>query len=314
MTAIQTASINAASLADITAMRASLNAAIFGGQVMAYPTTLDFRITDDEWADTPGLYSIDRATFDMEFGFQTIAYKFNSTTYNGWLMLYHEAHGRDFACEASKPIIGQLLMAGFDVVAMNMPLLGRNSKPVVDLPKHGPTKIISHNSVALVTPTYGNGLRFFLEPAMATVTWLADHYGGHFAMMGLSGGGWTTTMVAALDAKVRYSFQVAGSLPLNIRLLRDVGDWEQTLPGIKEIASYEDLYVLGAVGGDRRRQLQMLTLHDECCFANDGETYRYAVRERALQLGGDWDFWLDDSHTDHAISPAAMTKLFTYFE
>ena len=36
-------------------------------------------------------------------------------------------------------------------------------------------------------------------------------------MAGLSGGGWTTTLYAAIDPSIRYSFPVAGTIPLYLR-------------------------------------------------------------------------------------------------
>lgn len=35
--------------------------------------------------------------------------------------------------------------------------------------------------------------------------------------MGKSGGGWTTTVSAALDPRIRVSFPIAGSIPLNFQ-------------------------------------------------------------------------------------------------
>jgi PhoPQ-activated pathogenicity-related protein len=123
-------------------------------------------------------------------------------------------------------------------------------------------------------------------------------------MMGLSGGGWTTTLAAALDERIEASFPVAGSLPLNIRTGESVGDWEQMLPGISHLVSYEDLYVMATSSG--RRQMQVLNLHDPCCFASDGAAYRDEV---SAATGGQWSLFVDEQQRTHDISPQAMEKI-----
>ena len=37
-------------------------------------------------------------------------------------------------------------------------------------------------------------------------------------MVGLSGGGWTTNLIAALDDRIKYSFNVAGPFPYTTEL------------------------------------------------------------------------------------------------
>ena len=49
-------------------------------------------------------------------------------------------------------------------------------------------------------------------------------------MVGLSGGGWTTNLLSAIDDRIRYSFSVAGSMPIYYRLEASMGDIEQFLP------------------------------------------------------------------------------------
>jgi hypothetical protein len=105
------------------------------------------------------------------------------------------------------------------------------------------------------------------------------------AMVGLSGGGWTTTVYSAIDTRISKSYPVAGSLPFSLRYQGRVGDWEQTDPGLYSIAGYLDLYVLGA-SGPARSQLQVLNTRDPCCFAGTGSSiYEDAVQQRVRALG-----------------------------
>jgi len=81
-------------------------------------------------------------------------------------------------------------------------------------------------------------------------------------MIGISGGGWTTVLSAALDPRIDLSVSVAGSIPLSMRTSEaDVGDWEQFEPGLYRLAGYPDLYLLGASGAGRRA-LQVHGEHD----------------------------------------------------
>ena len=58
--------------------------------------------------------------------------------------------------------------------------------------------------------------RFFVEPVILTINYAKQVLGyKRVVMMGLSGGGWTTTMAAALDPRIELSIPVAGSIPCN---------------------------------------------------------------------------------------------------
>ena len=74
---------------------------------------------------------------------------------------------------------------------------------------------------------------YFIEPVVLSINHaLALGYDPHrIYLMGKSGGGWTTTLAAAVDPRITVSFPIAGSVPLDIKVGRwrahDVGDYEQ---------------------------------------------------------------------------------------
>src|ERR1700743_1552081 len=84
-------------------------------------------------------------------------------------------------------------------------------------------------------------------------------------MEGLSGGGWTTTLVSAIDPRIEQSYAVAGSLPTKYRLGGDIGDWEQTHRDLLDIVDYSDLYLMGSAERNRKTHL-IYNLDDGCCF------------------------------------------------
>ena len=125
-------------------------------------------------------------------------------------------------------------------------------------------------------------------------------------MVGLSGGGWTTVVYAAIDPRIQRSYPIAGSVPEHLRgvVPKSQGDFEQTLPGLA--VGYLDLYVMATSGG--REQIQLFNRQDPCCFSGDlPYTYRDVVRREAVALGG----WFDvvvSQHDAHDLSPT-MARL-----
>lgn len=141
-------------------------------------------------------------------------------------------------------------------------------------------------------------------------------------MVGLSGGGWTTNILAAIDERIKYSFSVAGSMPIYYRSDLSMGDIEQYLPELyRDIAGYPDLYVLGAYGKGRK-QVQILNRNDNCCFGqkqhdpdrnyeNDLRTFEKSVKEKLTVLGAEGRYYLviDETAPKHQISAFTLNEV-----
>jgi hypothetical protein len=131
-------------------------------------------------------------------------------------------------------------------------------------------------------------------------------------MIGISGGGWTTTLYSALDIRVKYSYPVASSTPLYIAFnsSRDYGHHETTKPELYRIANYLELYILGSFGVGRRR-LQVVNKYDACCHGGiKYKTYKDVVKNVVSQLGkGSYDLLLDETHKEHKISEYTLQKI-----
>ena len=72
--------------------------------------------------------------------------------------------------------------------------------------------------------------RLFIEPTVQAINYFqsANPAMKDVSMIGMSGGGWTTTMAAAIDTRIKLSIPVAGSAPLYVQnKIGSVGDWEQ---------------------------------------------------------------------------------------
>src|SRR5262249_52789124 len=146
------------------------------------------------------------------------------------------------------------LQEGYTVLASWMPFLGENAFQdpfqigdcTID-PMQG-----NHDEFACAESDKFSPLTYFMEPIATGLNYaLSQASFTDVVMVGLSGGGWTTTMYAALDPRVRVSVPVAGTLPLFLRTTPydpDIGDWEQSGSAIYGLIDYLDLYVLGAYG------------------------------------------------------------------
>jgi hypothetical protein len=87
------------------------------------------------------------------------------------------------------------------------------------------------------------------------------------AVTGLSGGGWQTIFISALDTRVKLTDPVAGysSFRTRVRYFADLGDSEQTPCDLATVADYAQLTAMMAP----RPTLLTFNLKDNCCFASD---------------------------------------------
>ena len=129
--------------------------------------------------------------------------------------------------------------------------------------------------------------RFFLEPVALTINYAHRLGYKRVVMMGKSGGGWTTTLYAAIDARVAASFPIAGSIPLEFHHIswdfeqkpraEDRGWYLTQLPR----GDYERLYALAALEPGRF-SLQVLHQDDPCCFYGRDRHLRIAGYDRRV--------------------------------
>lgn len=85
------------------------------------------------------------------------------------------------------------------------------------------------------------------------------------AVAGLSGGGWQTILLSALDPRVTLSNPVAGysGLVTRVHHISDLGDSEQTPVDMATVADYTHLTAMRAP----RPTLLTFNAKDDCCFA-----------------------------------------------
>ena len=273
------------------------------------PASVQTNIEDSRYARlfNGNLKQIDKITVEMEKGLNSIAFHFIPKKCNDKLIIYHQGHRGDFVLGIDT--IEACLEKGYAVMAFSMPLLGMNNKPVVYHERFGRFLFTRHHHLTLLE----NPLQYFMEPMAVGLNYAARFNYKAVYMTGISGGGWTTTLYAAIDTRIRRSYPVAGSLPIYLRSNsgRDWGDYEQTVGDLYRTTNYLELYVMGAYGKGRS-QIQLLNQYDACCFAGiTNRTYEKIVAEKVANLGkGRFRLFLDSSHKEHKISEPVLAVIF----
>lgn len=264
------------------------------------------------------LRRVDELRMDLAPGLQGLAYHFIPGRPNKELVVLHQGHACSLNDDPSPADVGYgmqrtiaaLLEAGYGVLGVFMP-------------RQRPGECVGQHAALFQIATIGSPMRFFLEPTAISLNYLKtrsreDHFPEYRAyhMIGLSGGGWTTTVYAAIDPAIRCSLSVAGTSPLYLRTKGSVGDREQYEASFYRLAGYPDLYVLGAQGEDRR-QVQVVVRRDPCCFGEaqhdfegTGMSYADSLRgyeERVAAAlrecgGGSFRVAIDEVAPGHMIS------------
>ena len=279
------------------------------------PATIIHNYQDSRYEDIRSIYRIDKISIMMEFGLESITYHFIPKIPNNKIIMYHQGHRGDFI--KGKEQIRQFLDRGYAVMGFSMPLLGLNNQPTITVPRIGKLKITTHDHMKFLFPKKGHPIQYFIEPVVVALNYLEKNYNYSLvSMIGISGGGWTTTLAAAADIRINCSFPVAGTYPIYLRSNEpNWGDFEQTNPDLYKRVNYLELYILGSFGKNRK-QIQVINQYDPCCFSGlKWNTYKDIVRSRINQLGlGEFDLFLDDTHYRHAISGTTMTQVFHEME
>lgn len=287
---------------DIAEKRRELTAFIWGSAglpLASRPTSVTEGHFDARFADLPNLQRIDRIQVEMDYKIQSTLYQFHPQRANNRLVIYHQGHRGGFIL--GHDTIACLLENGYSVMALAMPLLGMNNQPTVRLPRVGPLHLKKHDHLKFLE----RPIRFFIEPVVIAINHSVQNYDYELiSMVGISGGGWTTTITAAVDTRITRSYPVAGSYPLCLRSKgKEWGDFEQTMPELYAVANYLELYIMGA-HGPGRTQLQILNRFDPLCFAaGKHELYEERVTSTVRSIGtGRFSVYVDETTREHVIS------------
>jgi len=300
---------------DVEAVRDRLRELVFGTTELPRdlrPDAIEMDIDAPEYANLTGLRSIDHLTLTQPHGIDSNMYYFHAAEPNRRLVIYHQGHGGDFIL--GKSTITGLVAAGYDVVALAMPLVGPNRRPVAHVDGVGTLYIKNHEWMRFLDRPLG----YFMRPILAAIQHAHDTKPYRdVSLVGLSGGGWSITLYAALDPRMAHTYQAGGTMPFFLRsgvpeeYGGHVGDFEQNYPPLVKTANYLELYVLGSAGPGRK-QVQIINQFDR--FAAHGIKYQLyephvAARVESLGMGGQFEVFLDGENREHSISEAALEHI-----
>jgi len=309
------------SRSDVTRTRERLIRFIWGTKRL--PDTRPAHVTrgvPSPMAGVENLERVDALQITMECGQQTVTYHFIPQQPNRRLVIVHQGHVCELDNYGVGDLIRDLLREGYSVLGAYMPQCRPGDCDGSCTARH-------NSMFTSLVPAAGSPMKFFLEPITVSLNYLesrhrADDFPRYtvFHMAGLSGGGWTTTVYAAIDPRIKLSFPVAGTIPLYLRSGGSMGDTEQTLPAFYGIAGYPDLYALSSFGRGRG-QVQILNRKDDCCFGEAQHRapptydeairgYEKTVREKLRELkSGTFRVEIDEVAPRHLISTNASRNV-----
>jgi len=275
------------------------------------PDLVEKNITDERFNDLQNLERIDRISIIMKYDVNSIVYLFHPEKSNNQLIVYHQGHSGGFI--NGKETIGKFLNSGYTVAAFSMPLTGMNNQPDIEIDNVGTIRIVKHDQFSMLEEKNFSTMYYFLNPIHVTLNYIDENYNlENYHMVGISGGGWTTTVYSAIDSRISKSFSVAGSIPLPLRVEKDnVGDYEQFNIEFYKIVNYPELYVMSSYG-ENREFIQIFNKFDSCCFSGTpNEKYENEVQNHILNLGnGKFQVIIDETHNEHKISDYALERIF----
>tara|TARA_Y100000996_G_scaffold415533_1_gene410889 strand:+ start:4081 stop:5199 length:1119 start_codon:yes stop_codon:yes gene_type:complete len=274
------------------------------------PNSVQNDFEDSRFDNLENLKKIEKLEIIMKHEIKSYPYIFFPEQSNGNLILFHQGHSGGFI--NSKSTIQSFLNSGFTVAAFSMPLIGMNNQPLVEIEHLGHVKIFKHDQLILLETEDFTSMNYFFTPVNTTLNYLEKNYSfEEFHMIGISGGGWVTTVYPAIDTRITKSFSVAGSLPLSLRIISDdVGDFEQYNPNFYSISNYFELYVMSSFG-ENREFTQIFNKYDPCCFAGEiSKIYHDQMNEYVSNLSsGSFKIIIDDSHSEHKISDKMISLI-----
>ena len=267
------------------------------------PTIIEENILDERFTNLDNLKQIDKFSIEMKYGINSIVYLFHAEETNDELIIYHQGHNGGFVNGIYT--INYFLDNGYSVLAFSMPLVGMNNQPIFNMEHLGPLKFSKHNQFELLESENFSPISYFLTPITHSLNYLdKNYYFTDYYMIGISGGGWTSTIYPAIDTRISKSFAVSGSLPLFLSSnSQNIGDYEQLDPNLYETANFLELYIMSSYG-QNREFVQVFNKYDPCCFSGTlFHVYENNVKDILHKLNsGTFDIILDDTHKEHKIS------------
>ncbi len=239
-----------------------------------------------------------------------ITFLMPSSPIAGRFAIYHEGHGSR-ALDVAKETINWLLDRGWQVVTMDMPLSGANTDDMQ-------AGLMNHYDFDSLDNGIDDPVALFLLPVKAVVDHIVSRQTGQglqtVMMIGRSGGGWTTYVYAALDARIAIAVSIAGGTPMSQRLANspyDLGDYEQFASHLYDVVPHEDMMTSAGT----RAAFYVFNENDPCCFrVRQNEPLVSYLQAASVQLNKPLGVFIDTANPEHSISASGLIALETFLE
>jgi hypothetical protein len=228
----------------------------------------------------------------------------------GRVAIYIEGHAGP-TVRFGATTIDRLLERGWQVIAMDMPLIGVNAEDRSET-------FSQHDAFARWPSDEFSPVALFLQPLKAIVDQIyrEDSSSSQRAVMliGKSGGGWTTYMYGALDERIHYVVGIAGGMPMS-QWAREQptrpADYEQIDPLIFESVLYEDIMPIAGSRG----AFYVYNENDPCCFRlHPDEPFVRYLKDASVELNKPIGVYVDRETTTHSFSTDAFAELHRFVE
>ena len=201
---------------------------------------------------------------------------------NRCLLIYHQGHaGSPYSFLYFEQLKTHIFAQGCDVLALSMIGRGFNQGPVsfpanvngelIHLDAKEASKHESYASYRDPKHPLLSSLSLFLTGNHAIIRHVSQRY-TEVKMVGISGGGWQTTLTSALFTGIDESYSFAGTLPLSFRTeQKNKGDFEQVGASLWKQYDYWHFYWLATYDSNQeqtRTHHQLFNANDTCCFSN----------------------------------------------
>lgn len=261
------------------------------------------------------LLQVDKLIIERANGFDHNIYHLIPTTRNNKLMICSYGHGDAYDINGVPLGLEYWVTRGYDVITAHQVARGENDSPLSHL-----VEWQRHDSLQHYESESFNPISMFADFYIRAINHLDSAYNyDNIYMCGISGGGYQTVLVGAIDARIEKTFEIAGTYPIFVRqdsktLPGTVGDYEQGASATRSTAfvrdffadkvGYLDMYMLCGLD---REHWQLLNRTDDCCF--EGVYWKLYVPEvkRRFQIlsSGSFTFYQYEAGT-HTITTEVL--------
>ena len=226
------------------------------------------------------------------------------------LLIVHAGHGANpFEGDMIKLALG----AGYDVIAMTMPMVDWNRMGRVKVKTWDGNGLllspVEHSAFQMIDTGDQHYIGFFISPVLASIDQaLVSKQYRSVSMIGLSGGGWTTAISAAADDRIKVAVSIAGTLPFFARQqTKDLVDAEQLDSAFYRRFPWPTLYQMASTP-KADRQFSLVFNSDDPSAFDESSAQLLVEYKRHGAANFNYEIYIEKNEK-HSFDPHMILKL-----